>query len=73
MSNVRIPRGMVRAVSFQGELAGIDSSVHVSFEGDDKLDALLINGKEHLAVEEAPVDDQGTDGAFGADVLLGLL
>ena len=49
------------------------SSVHVSFKRDDKLDALLINGKEHLAVEEATVDDQGTNRAFGADVLLGLL
>ena len=57
VGNVHIPRGRVRTIGFQGQLAGVDSSIHVSLERDDKLDALLINGIEDFSVEEAPIND----------------
>ena len=61
---------MVRVNRFQGELAGINRGIHVLFEWDDKFDSLLVDGKEHFAIKEPPVDNQRTDGAPGADIFL---
>jgi hypothetical protein len=57
VNDVHCPAGMIRVSDFHGELAGVDSGFHVFFEGDNKLNPLLINGKGHFAVEEAMVNN----------------
>lgn len=72
MSDCHLAASLVGVSGFQGKLASVGGGGHVLFERDDKLNALLINGKKHLAVEEAAIDNQGTDCALGTDIFLGL-